>query len=199
MADAVSGAIDSAVKALAKRDCAAAQQVVDEDEDINSHCGAIERAVMELIATQQPMATDLREILAISAISADLERIGDHAKGVATIALRLQCELPQTLDPVIPQMAEVAREMLVAMLDAFINRDRRAAREIAARDDELDNLYDIGYRKLIDTVIADRDAFESASRQLWVAKSLERIGDHITNIGERIVFVDTGEIVELNP
>jgi phosphate transport system protein len=199
MGDAVSGQIEAAVRALDDLDAGQAQQVIASDELINTRYGDIERDVLELIATQQPMATDLREILAISAIATDLERIADHAKGMAKITLRLQGETSFKLDPVIYRMAELGRELLAAMLDAFVKRDADAAREIASRDDEVDALYEQAYHRLIDTVGTNPEAIELASRQLWVAKSLERVADHITNMGERVVFVVTSEIVELNP
>lgn len=199
MADTVSNAIQESVAALQQRDTDLARHIVDADDDVNSRYGDIERGVMELIATQQPMATDLREILAISAIATDLERIGDHAKGIARITMRLGDD-PQ-LDPGvrISRMAELTSELQSGVIDAFVHRDAEAASRVAARDDELDDLYEDIYRSLLETMMTDRTVIEAAGRQLWVAKSLERVGDHVTNIAERVVFVVTGEIVELNP
>ena len=105
------------------------------------------------------------------------------------------------MEPVvaISQMAELASTLLSAVIDAFVLRDAEAAQRAAARDDELDDLYDQVYRRLLETMMSDRSVIEPAGRLLWVAKSLERVGDHVTNIAERVVFVVTGEIVELNP
>jgi phosphate transport system protein len=198
MADVVGGAIEKAVRALTDRDPELAHEVVGGDEKINNRYARIERETLELIATQQPMATDLREILAISAIATDLERIGDYAKGIATVTLRVLDEPP--LKPLvdIPRMADIVRELLAAEVGAFVKSDPNEARRVAERDDEVDALYDQIYRELVTYMMDDPRTINRASRLLWVAKSLERIGDHVTNIGERVVFVTTGELVELN-
>jgi phosphate transport system protein len=199
MAIAVASAVEQSVRALEKRDGGLAQDIIAADEEINERLGDIERETMELIATQQPMAKDLREILAITAIATDLERIGDHAKGIARITLRLADDSSLELMPAIPEMADRVGEMLPAIVDSFVHRDAEAAERVAARDDDLDLLYLQAYHRLIEIMTTDRSVAECASRQLWAAKSLERIGDHITNIAERVVFVVKGEIVELNP
>jgi phosphate transport system protein len=198
MADIVGQSVERAVRALTDHDPDLAHEVIEGDERINDLYERIERETMELIATQQPMAIDLREILAISAVATDLERIGDYAKGIATIALRILDEPP--LKPLvdIPRMSNIARQLLADEVGAFVHRDADAARRTAARDDDLDQLYDQVYRELITYMMDDPGTINRASRLLWVAKSLERIGDHITNIGERVVFVTTGELIELN-
>lgn len=198
MADSVGGAIEHSIRALDTHDAALARQVVEDDEEINNRYSRIEQGTLALIATQQPLASDLREIMAISAVATDLERIGDHARGIATIALRVMDE--PGLQPItaIERMADLNRELLAGVVDAFIRRDGPAAQRVAARDDEIDALYGQVYHRLISDMTAQPSIVERASRQLWVAKSLERIGDHVTNIAERVVFVTSGEIVELN-
>lgn len=197
LGDMVSGALERAVQALMARDGALAHEVRADDEKINDLYARIERASMQLIATQQPMAGDLREIMAVFAIATDLERMGDYAKGIAGTALRVLDEPPVLVNE-IPRMAELVREILTAELQAFVMRDADEARKVARRDDEVDALYEQVYRRLIQVMTEDPQAVERASRLLWVAKSLERAADHVTNIGERIVFLATGEVVELN-
>jgi phosphate transport system protein len=197
LGDLVSRAIERAVQALVDRNPDLAYEVRDNDERINDLYARIERESLQLIATQQPMAGDLREIMAVFAIGTDLERMGDYAKGIATIALRVVDEPPVVVTE-IPRMAELVCELLTAELGAFVERDQEAARRIARRDDEVDALYEQVYRRLIRLMTEDPSGVERASRMLWVAKSLERAADHVTNIGERVVFLTTGEVVELN-
>jgi phosphate transport system protein len=197
LGDMVGSAIEQAVQALTERNGDLAHEIKLNDERINGLYAKIERETLELIATQQPMASDLREILAVFAIATDLERIGDYAKGICNIALRVLDEPPVMVNE-IPRMAVMVRELLNGELDAFVRRDAEAARRAAARDDEVDALYGQVYLRLIGVMTEDPQAIERASRLLWAAKGLERAADHITNIGERVVFLITGEIVELN-
>lgn len=197
LGDLVSGALERSVESLMTRNGGLAQEVRADDERINDLYARIERAAMQLIATQQPMAGDLREIMAVFAIATDLERMGDYAKGIAGATLRVLDEAPVVVNE-IPRMAELVREILTAELQAFVLRDADEARRVARRDDEVDALYEQVYRRLIQVMTEDPQAVERASRLLWVAKSLERAADHVTNIGERIVFLATGEVVELN-
>jgi phosphate transport system protein len=197
LADMVGNALERAVEAWSERDATRAQEVRANDDRINDLYARIERETLELIATQQPMAGDLREIMAVYAIAADLERIGDYAKGIASIALRVIHEPPVPANE-IQLMLVLVRALLAAELDAFIRRDPEAARRAAARDDEVDALYSQVYRRLIQLMTEDPTCVERASRVMWAAKSLERAADHVTNIGERVVFLATGEVVELN-
>jgi phosphate transport system protein len=197
LGDLVSNAIDRAVRALLERDTGLAEEVRADDERINDLYARIERESLQVIATQQPMAGDLREIMAVFAIATDLERMGDHAKGIAIVALKVS-EEPALEVNEIPQMAALVRELLTAELEAFVRRDTEAARAVALRDDEVDALYGRAYHRLIRVMTEDPQAVERASRLLWVAKGLERTADHVTNIGERVVFLATGEVVELN-
>jgi phosphate transport system protein len=194
----VDAAIQRAVKALKERDVDLAQQIIAEDEQINALRYAIEEQSLAIIATQQPVATDLRIIIAAIHIAVEMERMGDHAEGIAQLVTRLAGEplLKPLID--IPRMADVASEMLPASLDAFIARDPTAAIAVAARDEEMDQLYDQVFRELLTFMLQDPRNINRATFLLWVAHNLERIGDRITNISERVVFLTTGELKELD-
>ncbi|MCK4298494.1 MAG: phosphate signaling complex protein PhoU, partial [Planctomycetes bacterium] len=193
----VEKAIDRSMEALKKRDLEMAGQVVADDARINQKRFDIEAMCIELIVTQQPMASDLRVIVAVLNVIIDLERIADHAAGVASIALMIGDEPP--LKPLVdlPRMAEKAGEMLRRSLDAFINRDAAAARQISAEDDEVDDLYDQVFRELLTFMAEDPRTITRATRLIWVAHNLERSADRITNICERVVFVVTGKMEEI--
>ena len=151
-----------------------------------------------LIATQQPMAGDLRVIASVIHIVTDLERMGDHAEGIAKINL-LHGDQP-LLKPLldIPRMADLCRQMLRDSMDAFVARDAEAAKRIAAADDDVDQLYDQVYHELVMFMVSDPATIERATWLLWAAHNLERIADRITNICERVVFVVTGRMEEMN-
>jgi phosphate transport system protein len=150
-----------------------------------------------LIATQQPMASDLRIIVAVLNIITELERVGDHAEGIAKIAIMIGDEPP--LKPLIdiPRMAEQTVDMLRRSLDAFINHDAKAARKISAEDDTVDQLYDQVFRELLTFMAEDPRTITRATRLIWVAHNLERSADRVTNICERVVFVVTGKMEEI--
>jgi phosphate transport system protein len=193
----VEKAIDKAVTALAKRDVTLAQQVIAEDRAINEARWRTEEQALLLIATQAPMAKDLRVVAAAIHIVTDLERMADHAAGVAKIAVQMADRPP--LKPLIdiPRMSEIARAMLHDAITAFIEDDHTAARAIVARDDEVDHLYEQIYRELLTFMLADPGTIDQATHLLWVAHNLERIADRATNICERVVFAATGELEEL--
>jgi phosphate transport system protein len=186
-----------AVEALKKRDIEASHRIFAADSKINSKRFGIEEDVMILIATQQPMAHDLRLLASILEVSAELERMGDYAKGIATINIRIGDEalLKPLID--IPRMAEKASNMLHRALTAFINEDVEVARAIPAEDDEVDGLYKQVYRELMTFIIADPKEIDRANYLLWTAHNLERFADRVTNICERTVFIVTGENKEL--
>lgn len=194
----VERALDDAVKSLKRRDLEAAKQLIDQDHEINRRRFDIEADVLTLIATQQPMAGDLRTLAAILEIITELERIGDYAKGIAKINLMIG-EAP-FLKPLIdiPRMAEKAGDMLHRALDAFVRRDVELARAIPEEDDEVDALYNQVNRELITYIIADPRNIEQANYLLWVAHNLERAADRVTNICERTVFTVTGKMTELD-
>lgn len=199
MGDLVDTAIARAVQSLAERDPDLARQVVAEDEQVNQAMYDLEEDTLVLIATQQPLASDLRVLMSVASIATELERMGDYAEGIATITLRSldQPLLKPLID--VPRMTELGRELLRGQLQAFIDRDVERARELAARDDEIDGLFDQVYRELLTYMAEDPRTITRATHLIWVAHNLERIGDRTTNIGERVVFLVTGEVVELNP
>jgi len=186
------------VMALKCRDLQASQRIVEDDEEINRKRFAIEESALRLIATQQPMAGDLRTIVTILYLVVDLERMADHAEGIAKISLMIGDEplLKPLVD--IPRMSLRAREMLRAALDAYVARDAEAAQRIAAEDDEVDLLYDQVYRDLVALMVKDPSTIERATYLLWAAHNLERIADRVTNICERVVFAVTGRLTEMN-
>jgi len=190
----VEKAIYRSIETLKQRDLKAAEQVIADDLNINQKRHDIEEECIELIATQQPMAGDLRVIVAVLDIISNLERMADHAEGIAKITLMIGDEPP--LKPLIdiPRMAEKARDMLRRSLSAFTGRDIDSAKQICAEDDEVDNLYDQVYRELLTFMIEDPRTITRATRLIWVAHNLERIADRVTNICERVVFMVTGKI-----
>jgi phosphate transport system protein len=192
--DAVMGSVD----ALKKRDLKAAQKILEGDRTINKKRFEIEGQLMVLIATQQPMAHDLRVLASTLEIISELERMGDYAKGIANINIRMGDE--ELLKPLIdvPRMAEKGVDMLHRALTAFVNEDIETARKIPVEDDVVDALYNQIYRELMTFVIADPKTIERANWLLWVAHNLERFADRVTNICERTVFIATGELAEIN-
>jgi phosphate transport system protein len=198
MASMVEKAIERAVASLKSRDVKQAQKVIDDDFKINQQRFGIEEECLLLIATQQPIASDLRIIAAVLNIITDLERMGDHAEGIATISIMIGDEPP--LKPLIdiPRMDELARSMLRRSVDAFMKRDAESARQIATEDDTIDQLYEQVYRELLTFMMADPGTINRATHLLWVAHNLERIADRVTNICERVVFLTTGKMEEFN-
>jgi phosphate transport system protein len=194
----VSNSQKLAVQALAERDEDLARDVIAGDQSVNQAQRDIDEHCLFLIASQQPVARDLRTIMSISAISTDLERMADHAKGIAVLTLRLadQPLLKPLID--VPRMAEIGRELLTGQLDAFMRGDVEAAKVLAARDDEVDQLNDQVFRELLVIMMGDPRTITRATYLLWVAHDLERFADRTTNIGERVIFLMTGRIVELN-
>lgn len=194
----VERALVDAVEALRKRDARGARRLIDWDREINQRRFAIEADCLALIATQQPAAGDLRTLAAILEIATELERIGDYAKGIARINLMMGPEplLRPFID--VPRMAEQVTDMLRRALEAFVQRDIHRARAISAEDDQVDALYNLVYRTLLDYIIADQTVIDRATYLLWVAHNLERAADRVTNICERVVFTVTGEMVELD-
>ncbi len=190
-------AIAAAIEALLNQDIAAAEAVIANDVHINELRYKIEKLCVTIIATQQPMASDLRAIIAADHVAVEIERMADHAAGIARLVPRL-AEEPQ-LKPLldIPRMAKIAREMLEATVNAFIAKDVTAAKAAAARDDEIDQLYQQTLRDLLTYMMQDPHTIQRATYLLWVAHGLERIGDRVTNIAERVIFMETGKFEEL--
>lgn len=193
----VEHAIIASVEALKKRDIKGAEKIIAEDKEINKKRFAIENQLMILIATQQPMAHDLRLLASTMEIISELERMGDYAKGIANINIRMGEEtlLKPLID--IPRMAQLGADMLHRSLSAFINEDVETAKSIPVEDDQVDALYNQVYHELMMFVIQDPKSIERANWLLWVAHNLERVADRVTNICERTIFIATGEMGEI--
>ncbi len=198
MGSMASKSILRSIDALKNRDLAGAHQIIADDQKVNNKRFEIEEKCIQLIATQQPMASDLRIIIAILNITTEIERIADYAVGIARIVIMIGDEPP--LKPLvdIPRMAEQTVDMLRHSLDAFVNRDAEAAKKIATEDDLVDNLYDQVYRELLIFMVEDPRTITRATRLIWVAHNLERSADRVTNICERVVFVVTGKMEEIS-
>jgi phosphate transport system protein len=193
----VEKAIAESVDTLKRRDVEGSRRVVAEDRLINEKRYKIEAETLTIIATQQPIASDLRVLASTLEIAAELERIGDYAKGIANINIMIG-EQPLVKPLVdIPRMAEKTRDMLHRALDAFVKRDTEKAKAIPGEDDEVDMLYNQVYRELITVIFNNPRAIEQANHLLWAAHNLERAADRVTNICERTVFTVTGEMVEI--
>lgn len=194
----VGKSIHRAVDALKRRDLVSSQEVVNDDDYIDRKRFEIEDLCVDLIATQQPMARDLRAIIALMHIVVELERMGDYAEGIAKISLAMG-EAPP-LKPLIdiPRMADKASTMLSDSIDSLLNRDMVKANHVCQADDEVDALYDQVYRELLLFMIEDPATIQRATYLLWVAHDLERIADRATNIAERVIFLVTGKMVEVN-
>jgi len=194
----VNVALYRSVEALRDLDVAKAEKIIDDDRLINRKRWDIEEQCINLLATQQPVATDLRELIAVLSISTDMERMGDHAEGIAKIAI-MHGNKP-LIKPLIdiPRMAEKASDMHTRSIEAFINRDAETAIAICNEDDEVDMLYNQVYRELLSFMTEDPTIITRATYLLWAAHNLERVADRVTNICERIVFLVKGSMEELN-
>jgi phosphate transport system protein len=194
----VENAIIESVETLKQRDLEGARWLIGADRFINEKRFAIERDVLGLLATQQPMAGDLRTLAAVLLIATELERIADYAKGIAKINLMIneQPLVKPLMD--IPLMAEKARDMLHRALDAFVRRDVELARAIPAEDDHVDALYNQVYRQLLTMIMSNPRILDQATYLLWVAHNLERAADRVVNICERVVFTVAGQLVEMD-
>lgn len=190
--------IGDGMETLKTRDRALAQALIENDEQLNATRYELEEECYMLMATQSPMAGDLREILSILLIAIELERIADHAKNLAEITLYMGNE--PLLKPLIdlPRMAEESQRMLGRALDAFAHSDAQAAEAVAAMDDEIDNLYKQIFRELMSFIVEDPRTVTRAMNLLFAAHNVERIGDCITNIAERVIYASTGKLEELN-
>ncbi len=191
-------AVHIAVEALKSRDTALAARIIADDDKIDALHLELEERCMRLLATQQPMATDLRTIAAVFAIVLDLERMADHAEGISRATRRLGDDplVKPLVD--IPKMEELVQEMLRDALQAFATRDVDLAVRMAKKDDLVDALRSTVFRELLAIMIREPEKVERALELLLVAQHLERAADHITNIGERVVYMVTGRLRELN-
>jgi phosphate transport system protein len=195
----VEQAVLDSLDTLKRRDVTAARRIYEADPQINEKRYSIESGCITLIATQQPMARDVRFLAAILEIITELERIGDYAKGICKIT---QLVSEEDIDPVLiynlQQMANLGLDMLRRALDAFIIGDAAVAREIPAEDSKVDALYNQIYHKLMEQMASDITTIDHANHIMWAAHNLERMSDRVTNICERIIYVATGEMRELD-
>lgn len=198
LSNVVEQQILDSVDALKRRDILASRTVTDTDKIVNARRFAIEEQVLITIATQQPMAHDLRLLASILEIAGELERIGDYAKGIAAINLRMGEEDLITPLVRIPVMAEKATSMLHRAVNAFVEEDAQSARNIPVEDDEVDELYTIIYTDLMKFICIGERSVERVNWILWAAHNLERVADRVTNICERTIFTVTGELKELD-
>lgn len=194
----VQQAISGAVTALVTRNVPAAQTVVERDEDVNRAYATIEQLCLQLLALQQPLAGDLRRITAILKVITDLERMADHAVDIAGVVIRLggAPHVKPLVD--IPAMATLAQEMVADALEAFVRRDTQRALAMIAKDNEVDRLHRTVITDLTALMEKDSRTVAQGIQLLFVSSALERIGDHATNLGEWLIFLETGEKRELN-
>jgi phosphate transport system protein len=194
----VEQAILNAVDAFRRRDVEAAHEVVVNDGRINDKRFAIENRILILMATQSPLAHDLRLLAALLEVITELERIGDYAKGIAKVAIRLADEEIPVPFREISTMADLAVSMLHRALSAFVNEDVDVAYALPQEDDKVDELYNTVYRKLVEIMINNPSTIDHVNQVMWVIHNLERTADRVTNVCERIIFIATGELIELD-
>lgn len=194
----VNEAINKAIQAFVTKDVNLAEEIIENDLKINDKENEIDKKCTEAIALQQPLATDLRRIIAVIRASSDLERMGDHAQNIAeaTINLKNEKHVPE-LEPIIQSMGNKIMKMSTDIIDAFVDFNVEAAREIALRDEEVDKHYNLLRLTAIDIMKENPDTAFSVSDYSFIGRDLERIGDYVTNIGEGIIYLSSGEIVDL--
>ncbi len=197
MSSMVTKAISRAIEALKNRDLTLAHRIIADDARINEQRFNIEDRCIALIATQQPMASDLRVIVAVLSITTELERIGDYAEGIAKIAIMIGDEPP--LKPLIdiPRMAEMTIEMVDKSLQSFLTHDVESAKWVISLDNQVDALNEQVFRELLTFMMVDPKTINRATRLIWVAHNLERAADRATNICERVIFTVTGKMEEI--
>ncbi|MFP4363867.1 MAG: phosphate signaling complex protein PhoU [Spirochaetia bacterium] len=186
------------LESLVNKDIALAEKTIEDDEPINQMEVKLEDMVAKIIATEQPVATDLRHLITTLKIVASLERMGDHGRHLAKAAIKLKEE--EYIKPLvdIPKMTNIAIEMIHNVLSIYIEGDVEKAKELAKRDDEIDTLHRGVIRELLILMEKNRDVIEQATRLLFISRFIERLGDHVTNICEWIVFDNSGKHIELN-
>lgn len=199
MANLVEDEIARAMQALSRRDTLLANNVVTSDGAVNEMQRSIRNRCISVMARQAPVARDLRELTTVELVINELERMGDHAVGIARQSLRLREY--ETLPPMVGQLIELAklvRDQVRRGIKAFVDVNMQDARDVCARDDEVDLLYRTIFTELLQSMTADASLVPAATSLLFVAHDLERIGDRVTNIGEDVIYMVTGEIEELN-
>ncbi len=198
MGSMVEKAIQRSIEALRNRDVALSNAVVADDVLINAKRYELEEKAIHTIALQQPLAGDLRTVVAVLFIASELERMADHAEGIGRINIMLGDEpLPRPLGD-IAEMANLSIDMLRRALTAFVDRDAQRAREICDDDDKVDQLYDRTYQELIQEMIRNPGDVQRITYLIWTSHNLERIADRVTNVCERVIFMVTGALEEIN-
>lgn len=198
LASMASTAVKQSLEAMQDMDEALAHRIIAGDAEINRKRFAIEDTCLTLIATQQPMASDMRLLAAVLEISGELERIADYGKGISRIVIYMAGQPP--IKPLVdlPLMGEIACKMLDKSMDAFINGDVELARHVPTMDDKVDALYNKVYSDLLTLLIAHPDDMQRANYLLWAAHNLERFADRVINICERVIYMKTGEFREVD-
>ena len=193
----VEDAVVKSVQSLKTSDVRQAKQIYQQDIELNDKRFSIENAILIVIATQQPMGRDLRQLASMLDVISELERMGDYAKGIAKVAIKLQNVKLNIPIKEIEKMSELAVGMLDKALTAFINEDSQTASQIPYEDDAVDQLYEDIYHLAVNLMMTEPQNVDNANLIMWVAHNLERLADRVTNICERTVFVATGELMEL--
>jgi len=199
MGSLVEAQILAAIDALVDHDAAGAERVIIGDRRVNEAQREVTTMIARTIATQQPVARDLRFLLSLDHVAYELERIGDHAASVAKAVIKLSAEPPLKAYIDIPEMGRLGAELVRGILRALVTIDDGLAREVAARDDEIDHLYHRIFGEVVDLMRADPANVERGTRILLASHYLERIGDRVTNIAEDVVYLASGEVEDLNP
>ena len=198
MAQKVEQAIKQSMKALYENDTSLAHRIITEDAEINLLRYKVEMECLALIATQQPTAGDLRAVIAAMHIVVELERMGDHVKGIAKTVIMMEEEPLLKTFKRIRKMGDLSYEMLIGAIEAFIERDAEKARIIAGRDPEMDDLYHAVFEKLVKVMAHKPELVAHATYLMWCSHNLERIADRVTNIAERVIFMATGTFGDLD-
>lgn len=199
LASLVSRAMEHALEALTHHDQDLAQAIVNDDNTLDELHNNIEEQVSRTFALQQPMARDLRKLIADLLISNELERMGDHAEGIARAALRYKGDTAIPVPDLIPGMRRKVQTMINDVMDAYVDMNPVKARSVAQADDEIDDLYQQLFNLVISAMRKGEISVEEGTYMLWAGHNLERIGDRVTNISERIVYAKSAAIRDLNP
>lgn len=198
MSQMIDWALEHAMQALQDRNVPLAEEIIARDEQVNQLRFKVEESCLTLIATQQPAAGDLRAVVAAIHMVVEMERIADHAAGIAKTVILMGEEPLLKIQKKIFKMGELSRQMLADCVQAFLKRDANWAREIAAKDEEMDDLYKAVFDRLVETMAKQPEMITRATYLMWCAHNLERIADRVTNIAERVIFMATGDLKELN-
>ncbi|MEW5992622.1 MAG: phosphate signaling complex protein PhoU [Chloroflexota bacterium] len=199
MGSLVEAQILAAIDALVDHDAAGAERVIIGDRRVNDAQREVTTLIARTIATQQPVARDLRFLLSLDHVAYELERIGDHAASVAKAVIKLSAEPPIKAYIDLPEMGRLGAELVRGILRALVTIDDELARQVATRDDEIDHLYHRIFTEVVDLMRADPANVERGTRILLASHYLERIGDRVTNIAEDVVYLASGEVEDLNP